>query len=125
VEVLRWGAGPAPHRESIAGVDTIAVISFDSFRTAQVASEMEVEAIRRFLDNPDHLIFVCPHHKKARPHPFTLNGRTNFDALQQSRPSIFAGRLLVCDTTMFSSTAGGFGNLRQLWSNVLLRPRRP
>jgi hypothetical protein len=46
----------------IAGVDTIVVISFDSFRTEQKASDTEIEAVRRFLSNPDHLIFVCPHH---------------------------------------------------------------
>ncbi len=46
----------------IADVDTIVVISFDSFRTGQVAAETEIEAIKRFLDNPGHLIFVCPHH---------------------------------------------------------------
>ncbi len=223
----------------IADVDTIVVISFDSFRTAQVAAEVEIEAVRRFLDNPDHLIFVCPHHDigetadaagqedgqrqiaehlhhgdpaipprqgfggfartllaglgvpienrfglrpaatsdgapapaeidrdldsldllrgvesfnlhphlpqlerigpstermevlarqpidtAAPPHPFTSGGRATFDALLQSGPNTFAGKLLVCDTTMFSSTAGGVDNLRQLWSNVLLRPKR-
>ena len=46
----------------IADADTIVVISFDSLRTSQVPAETEVEAIRRFLDSPDHLIFVCPHH---------------------------------------------------------------
>jgi hypothetical protein len=46
----------------IADADTIVVISFDSLRTSQVTAETEVEAIRRFLDSPDHLIFVCPHH---------------------------------------------------------------
>jgi hypothetical protein len=60
----------------------------------------------------------------APPHPFTREGRTSFDALLQSRPETFAGRLLVCDTTLFSSTAGGLDNLRRLWSNVLLRPNR-
>jgi hypothetical protein len=222
---------------AIADVDTIVVISFDSFRTAQVAAAIEVEAIRRFLDNPDHLIFVCPHHDigetadtagqdreqrqiaehlhhgdpaipprqgfggfartllaglgvpienrfglrpaatsdgapapaeidhdslnllrgvetfnlhphlpqlermgpatermevlarqaidpAAPPHPFTRDGRTTFDALLQSRPNTFAGKLLVCDATTFSSNAGGVDNLRQLWSNVLLRPKR-
>jgi hypothetical protein len=224
----------------IADADTIVVISFDSFRTSQVAAETEVEAIRRFLDSPDHLIFVCPHHDigetadaakqeredrqiaehlhhgdpgipprqgfggfartllaglevpvenrfglrpavtadgapapveidhpldvldllrgvetfnlhphlphlerigpatrrmevlarqaidpAAPPHPFTQDGRSTFDALLQSSPDTFAGKLLVCDTTMFSSTAGGADNLRQLWSNVLLRSRRP
>ena len=46
----------------IAAADTIVVISFNSFRTSQVTAETEVEAIRRFLGCPDHLIFVCPHH---------------------------------------------------------------
>jgi hypothetical protein len=223
----------------IQGVDTIVVISFDSLRTRQVADRMEVEAVRRFLDDPDHLIFVCPHHDigeavdtagpervdrqiveylhhgdhgipprqgfggfarsllaglgvpidncfglrpastldgapapaqidraldvlgllngvdafnlhphlpqlertgsaatkmevlarqaidlAAPPHPFTQSGRTTFDALLQSRPETFAGTLLVSDATMFSSTAGGVANLRQLWSNVILRPKR-
>ncbi len=44
------------------GIDTVVIISFDSLRTAQTASAAEVEAVRKFLRNPDHLIFVCPHH---------------------------------------------------------------
>ena len=224
----------------IGSADTIVVISFDSFRTDQEAAKNEIEGIRRFLDNPDHVIFVCPHHDigdvpdaseevrrdrqiaehlhhgdngipprqgfggfartllaglgvpvhnrfglrpaatsdgapapvaidealdvldllrgvtafnlhphlpqlervgtaatrmevlarqtidMAAPlHPFTQDGRTSFDALLQSRPDTFAGKVLVCDTTMFSSTAGGIDDLRRLWSNLLSRPRRP
>jgi hypothetical protein len=223
----------------LADVDSIVVISFDSFRTDQAATTAEVEAIRHFLDNPDHVIFVCPHHDvgeaagsagedrverqlaeyrhhgdhgipprqgfggfartllaglgvpvdnrfglrpaaapdgapapveidraldelgllrdveafhlhphlpqlerigpstermdvlarqkidlTAPPHPFTQAGRSSFDALLQSRPDTFAGKLLVCDTTMFSSTAGGVENLRRFWANVIQRPER-
>jgi hypothetical protein len=61
----------------------------------------------------------------APPHRFTQNGRSTFDAMLQSGPDTFAGKLLVCDTTMFSSTAGGIDDLRRLWSNVLLRPSKP
>ncbi len=43
-------------------VDSIVVISFDSLRSDQAATATEVDAIRHFLDDPDHLIFVCPHH---------------------------------------------------------------
>jgi len=50
-----------------AGVDTIVVISFDSLRTNQAAATAEVRAIRHFLDNPDHLIFICPHHDIGEP----------------------------------------------------------
>jgi hypothetical protein len=222
-----------------AGIDTIVIISFDSLRTAQAASEAEIEAVRRFLADPDHLIFVCPHHDigeatevatdrrverqtaeylhhgdhaspprqgfggfartllaglgvpvenryglrpapapdgsplpieidraldtlgllegvatlnlnphlpqlerigdaknrmqvlarqaidpAAPPHPFTQAGRMSFDALLQSGPDTFAGRLLVCDTTTFSATAGGLDSLRKLWSNVLSRPKQ-
>jgi hypothetical protein len=46
----------------IGGIDTIVVISFDSLRIAQTASASEIQAVRRFLSVPDHLIFVCPHH---------------------------------------------------------------
>jgi hypothetical protein len=60
----------------------------------------------------------------APPHPFTQGGRTSFDALLQSRPDTFPGRLLVCDTTLFSSNAGGAENLRRFWTNVTQRPER-
>jgi hypothetical protein len=60
----------------------------------------------------------------APPHPFTRNGRTTFDAMLQSKVDVFAGTLLVADTTLWSSTVGGVDNLRQLWSNVVKRPSR-
>jgi hypothetical protein len=228
-----------PLAGALDGVDTIAVISFDSLRTVQAATKAEVDAISDFLDDPDHLIFVCPHHDIGevigsagedqlelqlaeyrhhgdhaipprqgfggfartllaglgvpvenrfglRPavapdgapapveidrtldelgllrdveafhlhphlpqlerigpsiermdvlarqkidmtaplHPFTKGGRSSFDALLQSRPDTFAGKLLVCDTTMFSSTGGGIENLRRFWGNVIRRPER-
>jgi hypothetical protein len=43
-------------------VDTLIVISFDSLRTHQDASGAEVQAVRRILAHPDHLVFLCPHH---------------------------------------------------------------
>jgi hypothetical protein len=218
--------------------DTLIIISFDSFRTGQDARGAEVEAVRAFLVQPDHLVFVCPHHDigdvpdlphderlarqvadflhhgdktippqqqfgrfarallvglgvpvenryglhpaaeadgspspievdtaldrlrllqgvrtfnlhphlpqlerigdavnkldvlvrqkidlAAPPHPFARN-HTTFDALLQSRPDTFAGTLLVSDTTLWSSTAGGVESLRQLWTNVVQRPHR-
>jgi hypothetical protein len=218
--------------------DTLIVISFDSLRTGQEATRAEVDAVRAFLTQPDHLAFVCPHHDigeapgvsheerlqrqladflhhgdktippqqgfggfarsllagigvpvenryglrpaaevdgspspieieaaldrlhllqgvrtfnlhphlpqlervgnastnldvlarqkidlAAPPHPFART-RTTFDALLQSRPGTFAGTLLVSDTTLWSSTAGGVDSLRQLWTNVVQRPYR-
>lgn len=44
------------------GIDTLIIISFDSLRTNQQASAAELVAIRAFLDKPEHLVFVCPHH---------------------------------------------------------------
>lgn len=220
------------------GVDTLVVISFDSLRTGQAAQRGEIEAIRTFLGQPDHLAFVCPHHDigdvpdlhgdellqrqlaeflhhgdktipprqrfggfarsllaglgvpvenrfglhpaaeadgsptpvevettldrlgllegvstfnlhahlpqlerlaeavakmdvlarqpidlAAPPHPFTRD-RSTFDALLQARPDAFSGSLLVSDTTLWSSTAGGVDSLRRLWTNVVQRPRR-
>ncbi len=46
----------------IGEADTIIVISFDSFRTGQAAAQSEIDAVRRFLDRPGSLIFICPHH---------------------------------------------------------------
>jgi hypothetical protein len=59
----------------------------------------------------------------APPHPFALE-RSTFDALLQSREDTFGGTLLVSDTTLWSSTAGGVESLRQLWTNVVQRPLR-
>jgi len=42
--------------------DTLIVISLDCLRTHQEASAADVEAVRRFLAHPDHLVFICPHH---------------------------------------------------------------
>src|ERR1700678_42702 len=42
--------------EFLAGIDTLIVISFDSSRTRQQASEAEISAIRSFLGNPDHML---------------------------------------------------------------------
>src|ERR1700733_1897659 len=39
--------------------DTLIVISFDSLRTGQDAGAAEVEALRRFLAHPDHLVFAA------------------------------------------------------------------
>ena len=46
----------------VGEADTLIVISFDSFRTSQDAGKAEIEAVRAFLTQPEHLIFVCPHH---------------------------------------------------------------
>ena len=59
----------------------------------------------------------------APPHPFT-HDRATFDALLQSRPETFNGSLLVSDTTLWSSTAGGVDSLRERWTNVVQRPIR-
>jgi hypothetical protein len=223
----------------LEGIDTLIIISFDSLRTSQNAGRAEVEAVRAFLTQPDHLAFVCPHHDigdvpdglphddrvqrqvadflhhgdktippqqqfgrfarsllaglglpvenryglrpaaeadgspspieietsldrlgllkgvrtfnlhphlpqlerigeavakldvlvrqkidlAAPPHPFARDHAT-FDALLQSRPDTFAGSLLISDATLWSSTAGGVESLRQLWTNVVQRPRR-
>ncbi|HEX4326092.1 MAG TPA: hypothetical protein VH105_04695 [Burkholderiales bacterium] len=48
--------------EFLTGVDTLVIISFDSSRTRQRPSGAEIGAILAFLDDPDHTLFVCPHH---------------------------------------------------------------
>jgi hypothetical protein len=235
----RTDAGLRPlDAEFLAGVDSLVVISFDSSRTGQQASDAEIRAIRSFLDDPDHTLFICPHHDignadelpeserlarqelefhhhgdrviparqgfgdfgisllnglglsvrnrfglrpakltdgspapleiaaeldraglmeevttfnlhphlphferlgdsvekldvlarqpidlGAPPHPFTAGGRRDFDALLQTKPEIFPGRLLICDATTWSSTAGGVDSLKRFWRNVALLKR--
>jgi hypothetical protein len=218
----------------LTDVDTLIIISFDSSRTKQQPSNSEIAAILSFLDNPNHTLFVCPHHdigsvegvpederlarqeiefhhhgdpgipakqrfgdfaiallsalglsvrnrfglrparmpdgspeplevtaeldragflegvrtfnlhahlphferlddskakldvlarqpidRRAPPHPFTAGGRRDFDALLQTKSDVFAGRLLVCDTTTWSSTVGGLDSLQRFWRNVV------
>jgi hypothetical protein len=217
----------------LVGVDILIIVSFDSQRTGQHPNESELTAIRKFLDDPGHTLFVCPHHDignvegiphneilarqevefhhhgdlgvpaqqrlggfaksllgdlgvsvtnrfglrpakiqdgspapirinskadrfnllqgvrtfhlhphlphfemlgdsahkmdvlveqlidlEAPPHPFIKQGRKTFDALLQSKPNVFGGRLLICDATIWTSTNGGLGSLRQFWANM-------
>jgi hypothetical protein len=214
-------------------IDILIIVSFDSQRTGQHPSESELAAVRKFLDDPGHTLFVCPHHDignvdgvpsnevleaqevefhhhgdfgipgqqrfggfarsllrdlgvpvsnifglrpakmregspapiqinsqadrfnllqgvktfhlhphlphfemlgdsahkmdvlveqpidlEAPPHPFIKQGRRTFDALLQSKPNIFGGRLLICDATIWTSTNGGLDSLRQFWANM-------
>ncbi len=57
------------------------------------------------------------------PHPFTAGGRREFDALLQSKPGVFPGRLLICDATTWSSTAVGIADLQRFWRNIALLKR--
>jgi hypothetical protein len=71
-------------------------------------------------DTPDKLDVVVEQSidLEAPAHPFVKQGRQTFDALLQSKPSTFGGRLLICDATIWTSTNGGLGNLRQFWANI-------
>ncbi|SEO93724.1 hypothetical protein SAMN02800692_2885 [Luteibacter sp. UNC138MFCol5.1] len=59
----------------------------------------------------------------AHPNPFCDEGRRDFDAMLQSRTGVFDGTLLVCDSTLWSSTAGGIAQLQTFWSNVMQRSK--
>jgi hypothetical protein len=213
-------------------IDTLIVISFDSQRTGQAASEAEISAVRAFLGRPESMLFVCPHHdvgdtaglapgaalarqvaefhhhgdialpgqqrfggfglslmaglgapirnrfglrpaqaEKGDPAPFieaaedrfgilaevpylnlhphlpryervgagadalevlarltvhpaaqahpVVSPGAAFDAVLQARPEARLGRLVVCDATLWSSTAGGLQGLQMLWKNVI------
>jgi hypothetical protein len=219
--------------DCLDSIEILIIVSFDSQRTGQHPNESELAAIRKFLDNPAHTVFVCPHHDigdvdgipgnevlatqeaefhhhgdlgipgqqrlsgfarsllrglgisvanrfglrpakmrdgsaapiqintqadrfgllrdvrtlhlhphlphfemlgdsahkldvlveqsidlEAPPHPFVKQGRKTFDALLQSKPNVFPGRLLICDATLWTSTNGGLVSLRQFWDNV-------
>jgi hypothetical protein len=73
--IPRWTKNPVrvAHRKTVhsedpldakflSGVDTLIVISFDSLRTQQQAQAEELAAVRDFLKDPNHMMFVCPHH---------------------------------------------------------------
>lgn len=52
-------------------IDTLIIISFDSLRTNQQASQAEIDVLRSFLSVPDHLLFVGPHHDIGEEEPET------------------------------------------------------
>jgi hypothetical protein len=79
------------------------------FRAGEAAGKLDVLA-RQHID------------PTAPPHPF-FSGDV-FDSLLQSRPEAFPGALLVGDTTLFSSTAGGVESLERFWTRIVERPRR-
>ena len=57
----------------------------------------------------------------APAHPFVQAGNRKFNALLQTTEDFAAGSLLVCDATMWSSTAGGLDSLQRFWRNVAQR----
>lgn len=80
----------------------------------------QLDRIGDSLDRMD-VLARQPIDMSAPAQPFTQGGRRTFDALLQSRLGAFAGTILVSDTTLWSSTAGGLDNLRRFWSNVVQR----
>ena len=46
----------------VNSVDTLIVISFDSLRADQKATEAELHAVRTFLAKPGNLLVISPHH---------------------------------------------------------------
>jgi hypothetical protein len=55
---------------------------------------------------------------EAPAHPVVAPGGA-FDAILQARPQAGLGRLVVCDATLWSGTAGGLRGLQLFWKNVL------
>ena len=55
----------------------------------------------------------------SRPHPFTLAGNTELNALLWMPPSgKRAGDVLVADSTIFSTLFGGDESLERFWKNI-------
>jgi hypothetical protein len=57
-------------------------------------------------------------HATAPAHPVIGPGGA-FDAMLQACPDAGLGQLVVCDATLWSSTAGGLQGLQMLWKNVI------
>jgi hypothetical protein len=57
-------------------------------------------------------------HPEAPAHP-VMPGGADFDAILQSRPESGFGRLVVCDSTLWTSAFGGLEGLQTFWKNVI------
>jgi hypothetical protein len=67
LERVRGDGSAAGLDDALAdGADTLVVISFDSFRTGQQASEAELRAAEAFLATPGNLLVVSLHHDVGR-----------------------------------------------------------
>jgi hypothetical protein len=65
VRVLHRRSTAAPvllDRELLRECETLIVISFDTRHSGQEVTPAEAAAVREFLAQPDHAVFVCPHH---------------------------------------------------------------
>ena len=71
--VGRDGSATALTPALLESAATLLIISFDSLRTNQRATPAEVAAVRQFLEDPDHLVFVCPHHDIGAPTPAAVD----------------------------------------------------
>jgi hypothetical protein len=67
VRVERDGRSTALSAPLLESASTLLIVSFDSCRTGQEPGAAEVVVVRQFLENPDHLVFVCPHHDIGAP----------------------------------------------------------
>ena len=65
--VARDGSATALTPALLESAATLLIISFDSLRTHQTPTPAEVAVVRQFLENPERLVFVCPHHDIGAP----------------------------------------------------------
>jgi hypothetical protein len=72
------GATVPLNDDLIDQIDTLVIISFDSMRTNQEASDDELRVVRRFLAKPGNLLFICPHHDIGY-----VNAHENADLLEK------------------------------------------
>jgi hypothetical protein len=56
-------------------------------------------------------------------HPFIEAGNRVFNALLQLQSSSYAGQILVCDATLWSSAFGGLESLQAFWRNLARLPK--
>ena len=59
----------------------------------------------------------------APRHPFVEAGNRVFNALLQLRSSSYAGKIFVCDATLWSSAFGGLNSLQAFWRNLARLPK--
>jgi hypothetical protein len=80
------------------------------FVPLQIATQVDVLAQQQInLDAPRH--------------PFIEAGNRVFNALLQLHSSSYAGQILVCDATLWSSAFGGLQSLQAFWRNLARLPQ--
>ena len=120
----RWGLRPAvaegtkeiapltsfPDLDGVGLLDNVTTFNFHPHLPQYELGAPDSDVVRVLARQPIDL---------SRPHPFTADGNTEFNALIWMPPTgRRAGDIVLIDSTNFTTLFGGTDSLKNLWHNL-------